>query len=185
MYTLLILAGIPALWLIILILLSVGDTDEDWTGGWVGWIATTIVFTAIFFVTNFASDASQISDVEELRASQERIEIYQNKTNELTNAFEALLSEKYPDHETDIFDKISPDNIEIYFAKYPEIRSGETFINLTDKVLSLNDQLYEEKIYLSGLKQHIRYRLNNPWLFQSFITDLSPEFHTIVYNENQ
>ena len=183
MYLLLILAGIPALWLIILILLSVGDTSEDWIGGWVGLFVTTIAFGAILFIANFSTDSAQISDIEELRASQERIEIYQNKTTELTNAFEALLSEKYPEHETGIFDKISPDNIEIYLAKYPEIRSGETFINLTDKVLSLNDQLYEEKIYLSGLKQDIRYRLNNPWVFQSFITDLTPELHTFVYND--
>jgi len=183
MYLLIILAGIPVLWLFIMILLEVSGSTDDFTGGWIGLFVVSLIFGAVFFLVQFTTDSSQVSDIEELAATQERIEVYEGKTNALTKAFEDLLSEKYPNHEAGIFDKISPDNIEIYLAKFPEIRSGETFINLTDKVLLLNEQLYAEKIELTDLKQDIRYRLRNPWIFQSFITDLSPEQHRLVYNE--
>jgi len=149
-------------------------------------MAVSLIFGFILFIVmtmiNFTMDSYQQSDYETLKQSMNKIDIYKDKTQELTNTFKVLLSEKYPEHEKQIFKDMSLQNIDIYFVKFPEIKAIEGFTTLVTKIESLNNELYQEKINQTKITKNIRFRLINPWVFNSIITKVPEKYVNLVYN---
>jgi len=152
---------------------------------WVASITVCGVFFVLFIIitttVNFSTDSSQLSDFEELRTFDKQIELYQEKTEELTRTFTELLAEQYPTHEKDIFSSISPDKIDLYFVKYPEIKSAHTFVDLASKIKELNDELYNFRLMRTEVSNDVRFRLVNPWVFNSFISKPDEELAKTIY----
>ena len=73
-------------------------------------------------VGTLVSYSDQISDTEDITKFENIEGVYEDRADTLTAQFETYLRDVYPEHERGIFDQISPDSIDIYLAKYPEIR---------------------------------------------------------------
>ena len=105
----------------------------------------------------------QISDFENVKKFQKIEAIYQKKANALTVEFAKHLAQTYPEHEKNIYEKISPDKVVMYFAKYPELRTSDTLVALVDHINKLQTDVYNQQIKTEEALKNTRYRLRNPW----------------------
>ena len=182
MYLAIIFGMIITAWMLLNIL---GYIRAEYKHNWIDSITACGVFFGIFIIiitiANFATDSSQLSDFEKLRTIDKQIELYQEKTEELTCTFTTLLAEQYPNHEKGIFKTISPEKIDLYFVKYPEIKSAQTFVDLANKIKEMNDELYSFRIKRTTISNKIRFNLVNPWVFKSFISKPDKDLAKTIY----
>lgn len=113
----------------------------------------------------------QIRDLENIEKFTNCELIYKDKATELTAEFSKYLAQAYPEHEKAIFDSISPNDVEIYLVKYPELRSSDTILALTAEINQLQSDTYDQRLKKEEAKADIRIRLRNPWLMNFVIPD--------------
>ena len=118
---------------------------------------------------SYSSHLKQYETLEQLR-NQEKI--YENRANILVSEFSNYLAVVYPNHEKEIFEKISPNTIDIYLVKYPELRSSDTIVELVKQIRSLSDDIYRQQLRREEILRDMRYRQINPWILHGFIPDL-------------
>jgi len=132
-------------------------------------IAIAILVSMIGFLVSGAGWAKQISDFEDIKKYKNIEVIYKNKAEALTAEFAKHLAESYPEHEKNIYEKISPDKVYLYFAKYPELKASETLVALVERINKLQTDVYDQQINVEFMLKNTRYRLRNPWLFTFMI----------------
>lgn len=71
----------------------------------------------------------------------------------------------YIKHESDLFDQMTPDDLKMLFVKYPQIKANTTLLDLSNKILELNDKVYDEQIYLNKIAYRIIVRYIKPFVF--------------------
>lgn len=135
-------------------------------------IISVSAFFASFFVSALAW-SEQISDEENVIKYRQIEQIYQSKAEALTAEFAQYLASEYPEYEKNIFDKISPGTVGMYFVKYPELRSSETIVVLVEHINELQSDVYAQQVSVAKVEKDIRYRQRNPWLLQSMIPDVT------------
>ncbi len=145
-----------------------GETTNYDSGG-VVLIAIAVFLVAIGFVATGVEYVSQVDDFENVKKFQKVELIYQDKAGVLTQEFAKYLAEKYPKHEKDIFNKISPDKVGLYLVKYPELRASDTMLALVSQINKLQSDVYDQRVKVEQALQQTRVRLRNPWLFTFFI----------------
>lgn len=133
-------------------------------------LALVLVF--ICFGWSFFSHSSQISDNEKLIRIDQVQNVYQKRADNLTTQLAILLVEKYPKQERDIFDKIKPENVSIYLAKYPEIQSAQTIMEAAKQTKILQDDIYKQQIERAEILNDMRYRAKSPWVLQWTMPDI-------------
>ena len=128
--------------------------DED-VGEGLQWISSILgaIVLLIFIIVNLAVYSSQLNRFEQIhRIQQEYI----------------ILTEKYLEHEkkvfTDIYSK-KETKLAAILIQYPELRSAETFIELTKKIHQITDEVYFKRLILEEIYRSIRYREISPWIF--------------------
>lgn len=138
-------------------------TDSD------GWAISLDITAGMILIASFVITgvqwANQISDIEDLRKFDNLEKIYQQKAEVLTNQFTKYLAETYPQHEKGIFGKISPEKVDIYLVKYPELQASKTIIALTEKINQLQADRYAQQVNKEQSLKNIRFRLRNPWIW--------------------
>jgi len=107
--------------------------------------------------------SNQINDFLELRKFEQREIVYSKKAEMLTKQFASYLATAYPEHEREIFNSISPDGIDIYLAKYPELRSADTSIALVGEISKLQADRYDQQLQKINVLKRIRFRTIDPW----------------------
>jgi hypothetical protein len=122
----------------------------------------SILFTLIEY-------SRQINDFENLVMLDEKEIIYEDKSMDLISEFKFYLVDTYPEHEQGIFDKISPDSVRVYLAKYPEIRAIEGVKDLVERIDKLRSEVYAKRIEKAEIKKNIRYRQRDPWILNFII----------------
>ena len=90
----------------------------------------------------------------------------------MTRQFASYLATAYPQQEREIFNSISPDKIEIYLAKYPEIRSADTLMALVSEISKMQADRYQQKILREDAMKRLRLRQVDPWLIYWWIPTL-------------
>lgn len=120
-------------------------------------------------VATMGSYGSQVYDSEKIIQLRGTETVYEKRALELTKQFQTYLADAYPSHEREIFERISPENIDVYLAKFPEIRASETIIELVKQVRSMKDDMYAQQIEREKVLKEMRFRTRNPWIFYSFI----------------
>ena len=121
------------------------------------------IFFAVMLVINTGINyGDQIESFEMLEEQQNVIGLYESKSQHISNQFVKYLT-AYPEFEAGIYDKISPENIDIYMVKYPELKSSETVIALVDNIHVLQTEVYDAKIKIEKIKRDIRYRQVSAW----------------------
>lgn len=147
------------------------EKETDWISGvMVFWFFSMVIFISSFVITG-ANYSKQLSDFEDLKKFDNLEIIYEQKANELTKRFTKILLEIYPQHEKEIFNKISPEKVDIYLVKYPELKTSRTVILLTEQINGLQSDRYEQMIKKECVLKDIRFRLRNPWIWYWFIPE--------------
>ncbi|OGZ30675.1 MAG: hypothetical protein A2931_02035 [Candidatus Niyogibacteria bacterium RIFCSPLOWO2_01_FULL_45_48] len=137
-------------------------TDYDTGGGILAMIG--MIFVLLAFIFTGAEYYYQLSDIENIKKFQEIESVYKKKADDLSAEFAGYLAQKYPEHEKKIFDKIGPENVQIYLVKYPEIRASETIMKLVEHINKLQSDVYDQQVKMAGARKSIRLRLRNPWI---------------------
>jgi uncharacterized protein YsxB (DUF464 family) len=124
------------------------------------------VITTIFQLVEYSC---QISDGEELVKIGNFEEIYTNKSDVLTQQFAGYLADIYPEYEKNIFESISPDGIDLYLVKYPEIKASETIMLLVSEIRMLQGDIYDQQLERAQVVRNMSYREKSPWIVQWFM----------------
>jgi len=143
---------------------------------WKKTATTMFVFAAIFIVSclgrNFAAYSFQVSDNENLIKITQIESVYQKRADALTKEFARYLGETYPQHEKEIFDKMTPEEINIFLVKYPELQASKTIMELVKQIRSLQDDIYKQQISRAETLKDMRYRTKSKWVFQWMMPDI-------------
>jgi len=139
-------------------------SSSNWWFGWgVFFYIISGCFVIVLFIVQLTLYTNQLNDFENLKKFNELETIYQNKADDLTSQFAKYLYEAYPDYEKEIFQNISPEKVDFYLVKYPELKSSETILALTSKINGLQSDYYQQKINKAEFKKDVRFRKKNPW----------------------
>jgi hypothetical protein len=117
----------------------------------------------------------QIYDQQELIKIEECRVVYQQRADVLVKEFAGYLSVMYPEHERDIFNTISPKDVDVYFAKYPDLRSSETIVALVREISALRNAVYTQDILRAETLKNMRVRKVTPWNVRRFIPDIKEQ----------
>lgn len=150
-------------------ILKAREKRSDYDGCGAILLFFSLVLVATGFLVSGVEWANQISDFEDIKKFQKVEAIYQAKAEMLTTEFAKHLAETYPEHEKDIYDKISPDKVNMYFARYPELRTSETLVALVEHINKLQSDVYNQQINVEQLLKNTRFRRRNPWYYSFMI----------------
>lgn len=101
--------------------------------------------------------------------------IYENKYVAIGNEFKSELS-KYPIHEKEVFNKITPEKISLYFVKYPELRSVESIILLSKELASLQSKIYDADLEYNNTVLTIKKYQENKWWYGFWLNTYDVKF---------
>lgn len=139
------------------------DCEDLWyIGSIVTWIIGGLVSFGFLFGIGY-NWYCHLLDVETLPQYDKQISIYEDQRDVLTQEFKGYLAESYPQYEKSIFESIKPDNLNICFIKYPELRSSDTIMLLANKIYELNKLIYDVNISREDTLKMIRVRQRN-WI---------------------
>lgn len=127
------------------------------------------IFLLISIITTMVNYSDQIRDVEELKKLNKYEQIYSLKSEVLAEKFANYLSEIYPQHEKDIYNKITPQEIDLYLVKYPELKASETIILLIEQIRTLQDDYYTQVLKKAEVIKTMLFRQKNPWIYYFLI----------------
>lgn len=106
----------------------------------------------------------QISKLEAIKTCDGIKIVYKAKAEALTAEFTKLLAETYPQHEKDIFNKITPEKVAVFMVKYPEIKANETIKELVAQINKLQSDIYDQDVQKERLLQNVRVNLRDPFI---------------------
>ena len=151
-----------------------GTHGYDVDGKNVSWVViiVSMIILAAGFVFQLANYSKQISDGEELVKIGKFEDIYQKKADALTKQFAYYLVDIYPDHEKAIFENISPEGIDIYLVKYPELKASETIVHLVSEIKMLQNDYYSQQLAREEVIRVMSYRTKSPWIIQWFMPNV-------------
>jgi len=132
---------------------------EDPTGA-VGLLLVIICILALYITT--------ICDNQSITMVTENIKVFQKKYDAIGLELKTELS-KYPEYEKDIFEKISPEAMSLYFVKYPELKSIESVTLLTTELVRLHSVIYDQQIERNRFIKDILYRNDNKLVYSVFM----------------
>ena len=121
-------------------------------------------------IANGAMYTAQVNYIETITEQKEVVKLYEEKSANLMTEFKSLLVEKYPQHEKEIFAKITNQNdLQFYAVKYPEIRTADVFLALVKNINSLTSHIYDVKVKIERNKKYARAAKRNPWIITSWL----------------
>ena len=148
-----------------------------------GMIISTVFFIFwifTFLIENFTSNYSVRKNFMELRALQEQQTIWQNKSDNLTKQFQEVLVKAYPTYEKEIFNKMTPHDIQLLMIKYPEIKNVMASMDYVNRIDSLNSTIYRCQIQQTNTIRDIRYEYVNPFIITVWLPDVSKDIEKRV-----
>lgn len=135
---------------------------DDYSGGMAAATFVFVIGLIILIGFNISLFINQVSDFTKADVIDEKIELLQTRSDNISNSLKEVLVDKYSEHETEIFSEMTGDDITILLVKYPELRASETFINYTDKLFKLENDVYNLKQEKINIVQRTSFRLRHP-----------------------
>jgi len=129
----------------------------------------TIIAAIACLITHAAIYWNQINSIECIKECEAGEAIYKEQAEVLTGEFKLWLGEKYPDIERGIFKDLISENITIFAAKFPEIKSSETIMDLVSRINGLQNNVYSKKLNIERHRKKIRVAKRNPWIIRKII----------------
>ena len=146
-----------------------GGEKTDHAAGSFAFTVTALFLVTVGLLISTAAWHAQIDHIEDIKKFAKIEAIYQAKADSLTAEFAKHLAEAYPKHERDIYEKISPEQAAIYFAKYPELKASDTLMKLVENINELQSAVYAQKVHTEETSKKIRVNLRSPLLFTFMI----------------
>lgn len=107
---------------------------------------------------NHRNDHNKLSMLDSNRS------IYERKYETIGSELRLELS-KYPKFESEMFDKISPEKLDLYFVRYPNLRSVESISLLAKQLASLKSAIYDIDVAYNEVVLVMRKRQENQWWY--------------------
>ena len=149
-----IILGFAIIFLIIYGIMTCGE-DKFFS------FVTAIILMFSFGVIQYSFRYKQLNDIEKIYEFQNKKVIYEKMAETQLIEFKRYLGEKYPDLERKIFDNLSLTNIDIYLVQYPQIKSSETLIKLTDLINEKTSKVYECDLKIIEYKKNVSLRIKD------------------------
>lgn len=133
--------------------------EYDYEGGWK-------VLSAIFFIAatiliamrGLGSYSMQISDFSAIRQTQNTINLFVERRDNLAAVIRAELA-KYPEYEKKIIGSIAPQIL----LQFPTLKSNETIIKTVEEIVKIENDVYKLRAVLIQIQTQIYYREITPW----------------------
>ena len=103
---------------------------------------------------------------EEIVTIKKKIALSTVRYEQLKSYIETYLGEKYPQFEKEVVEKIGahPEELNILFQQFPDLKTSEAFENLIQRVSSLSAETYNLQLRLEEHYQEIRSLRSLPWV---------------------
>ena len=144
---------------------------ESRIGGAIRTFVFTMIMTVFLIINQCVNWQHHIDDIESLEVIHEETDIYKKRSDNIKAQVAEVLVDKYTEHESGIFDKISGDGIGIYLVKYPELHSHETFSKYADILIDLEDKIYAMELKEVSLRKDISIRERSILILPWFLPD--------------
>ena len=139
-----------------------------------GWWALSLSVVWIFFTVillNAVVYVMQVQDLEKITQYEANKVVYETRATDLTERLSVLLETEYPEHEREVFENLTPDNAELVFVVYPQLRAIEGFTKLASQIKSLRDRIYAQDVAIEDKRRAIRVRNRNPFYLTWILPD--------------
>lgn len=140
--------------------------------------SASYVVAVIWFVSATAgSYTNQLSDLTVVKQNNMQINLDKEKRDRLICVLKEELL-KYPEIEKGIINNIKPDIM--LLSQFPNLKSNEVIVNMVDKIVYLENIVYEKRSSLLDLQRQIYYREISPWVicsitkYDSFLKEANP-----------
>lgn len=143
-------------------------------GGWAVLLLTFVVFVATT-IQSAMDPMEQKNDYNKLLMLNSNRLIIENKYEEIGTNLRSELS-KYIEHEKAIFDKLTPETISFYFAKYPELKGVESVTMLARELAKLQSKIFDIDIKYNAVVLIIKKRQENKFVYSPFTPKFEVEF---------
>lgn len=138
---------------------------QEWTDAAIGaWVLMVCCVAWLFFtvvLVNAVVYVDQVHDQEAITQFEANKVVYTERANDLTERLSALLETEYPEHEREIFENLTPQNADLVFVAYPQLRAIEGFAQLANQIKTLRDRIYEQDVKIEYKERSIRVRERN------------------------
>lgn len=132
--------------------------SDKCVASWITLICSLCFFFIFVVIVNAVGYTNQINDIEQIEKIEANKVIFEVRANDLTERLSVLLETKYPEHERAIFENLTPDNAELVFVAYPQLRAIEGFTKLADQIKGLRDKIYAQDVKITEHEKEIRVR---------------------------
>lgn len=134
-------------------------TKPRHTMGWISWSVVFFVAAIVLVAARgFGSYAMQISDFASVRQTQNTINLFVERRDNLTTVIRGELG-KYPEYEKKIMGNITPQIL----LQFPMLRSNETIIKTVEELVKIENDVYKLRAELIQTQTKIYYREITPW----------------------
>lgn len=165
--------GLLILIIILIVLAIIGyslsSDDEDVFAVLGGGSSVLAAFALLFYISStFFLYVNQVNDITELNVIEDRREVYQERSYRISQRLHVVLKE-YSSHEENIFSDLTSIDVDIYAAKYPEIKSHELFMKYGNDLKEMEDAIYHIDIQKIDIERNIERRRQYPHIANWFL----------------
>jgi len=115
---------------------------------WIGW---GIAIEIILIILNTWAYLYEINQEANYQVLDNKINIMYNQAEVITSQLKIEVS-KYEVHEKETFESITPQNLQFFWVKYPELKSAETVKSLMEQIGWLYKSANDYKMQKEDLK---------------------------------
>jgi hypothetical protein len=147
-------------------------------GGWLCIVCIVFFFCASILITLFEI-TDQLERFEGVRESIQKELILREKRDLLMKVFKENITH-YTNLEESIFKSLVPEKIEIFLAKYPELKSSEVIQKLVSKIETSQQTVFTEMVKRNKIIKKIWVTKNSPWSFKKYIPKYPEDIKDIL-----
>ncbi|MFA5067456.1 MAG: hypothetical protein WC466_05390 [Candidatus Izemoplasmatales bacterium] len=135
-----------------------------------------LFFSAIGIIITIALNVDsynkQVLLLEKIKRADEKIQLYEERADQISSVLSDILIENYQEYEKDVFENMSSkEGIELYFLKYPELNTHATFISYSETYKELMDSIYSQKMEKIDLQIQINTGKRRPEILQFILPE--------------
>jgi hypothetical protein len=142
---------------------SITDNAEGCSIAKIVFVVLSVLCFFAIIITNSVVYYDQVSDIEKLKKIDEKIQVYEERADNISLALAEILIKDYKEYEKSVFESMSSkDGLDFYFVKYPELNTHTVFINYSETYKELMDNIYFERLEKINIQMKIDTRKRYP-----------------------
>ncbi len=126
----------------------------------------SVIFIGVGFFNNLEIREWQKRDIARIRTTGKEIALKEKLMADYKKEMGDSLTKVYPEYEKEMFKNMTPtdaENLNIFLAKYPELKFNGVLGSYTDKLTEMLKDISETKRHLEGTYENIKVRNENDW----------------------